>query len=1120
MKVSSKSPPSPRPAKPGSNAEQVSLRLRSWRRPSFPPDFSPKKDDLVLQQLVIDYSVVSTLTATARTDVPFPVIRIFCNSEQGQSVLVNAYGFEPYFFVEAPEGFAPASCREFQSELEAAFKASHLSPGVRHVNTTKPHVQSVEYVMGNTIMGYHPDDSQKAFLKVTCTLPNQVPVLRDLLESGCVWHGTELRTYEANILFPLRFLVDTKMVGCSWLRLPAGAYALTDKRYARSTCQLEVDVHYTRIRYLGVDGEWEKVAPFRVLTFDVTESAGRTVLISVYMHVFGEHLLLDELRHSQLIQQQQQQQQRVSQVTQITLPTQPFQQIRIQRPNISFVLGESAPAVGVEIISFDTEEELLAGFREFVLTADPDVIAGFKVSDVVIPALAARGRAFRMPGFDNWGRIRSSFFSTQVFTGGSGSNEDAGLPDGEEKEAAPTSPFAAAVKGLRLTGRILIDLYRVMRSERRLSTLSLGSAAAAVLGEQREVLGAGDIAELCAGAPEDRQRLALYGIRNAETMMQLCEKLMTLYNDIEIARVTGVPLTYVRDYGAEIKAISQVYRRARERGLLVPYVRRVEGDYVYVGGAAHIDPIVGYHDSPVATLDFASLYPSIIISNNLCYTTHLPADPEARAALCPPQDCMCSPSGEYFVKKSVRLGLLPEILQSLLDARKRAKTLLADEKDPVRRAVLHRRQLALKGCANSIYGIAGSHHGRLPMFEITSSVIEFGRQMVATTRAFIEETYSVRNGFPHNAHVIYGDTDSFMVRFEVPTVREAIALGKEAAERVTKLFSAPVRLAFEKVYCPYLIEANKNYAGLLWTDADRPPVIESKGLETIRLSACPLVKFTLDNCLEMIFVRRDIRAVKAFVKRIIAALLQGKLDTSLLVLTRALHRDEDQYDSHQAHVELVRKMRKLDPNYAIGYHERIPYVIVKSTVDTRLYQKSEDPIIALQKDLPLDHTYYIEHQLRKPLTRLLKPVLGKDPASLFAGSHVMKVTLHSAAPDLDVTTSNNSSSSSSSSSSDSGKNKKAKKRKTGNGISSDSSKSIMCSIDRFFKKTLLCLSCKQTLEPGQKTICNVCREHGKELETYFRCVELVKVLEQRYSRVWTQCQKCTGYFMRKTICIK
>lgn len=48
--------------------------------------------------------------------------------------------------------------------------------------------------------------------------------------------------------------------------------------------------------------------------------------------------------------------------------------------------------------------------------------------------------------------------------------------------------------------------------------------------------------------------------------------------------------------------------------------------------------------------------------------------------------------------------------------------------------------------------------------------------------------------------MIYGDTDSVMVKFGVDTVAEAMKLGREAAEFVTKKFVAPIKLEFEKVF--------------------------------------------------------------------------------------------------------------------------------------------------------------------------------------------------------------------------------------------------------------------------------------------------------------------------------
>ena len=72
--------------------------------------------------------------------------------------------------------------------------------------------------------------------------------------------------------------------------------------------------------------------------------------------------------------------------------------------------------------------------------------------------------------------------------------------------------------------------------------------------------------------------------------------------------------------------------------------------------------------------------------------------------------------------------------------------------------------------------------------------------------------YTIKNGYPADAEVVYGDTDSVMVRFGVDTVGESMRLGKLAAERITKeLFPTPVRLEFEKVYFPYLLMNKKRY---------------------------------------------------------------------------------------------------------------------------------------------------------------------------------------------------------------------------------------------------------------------------------------------------------------------
>jgi len=99
---------------------------------------------------------------------------------------------------------------------------------------------------------------------------------------------------------------------------------------------------------------------------------------------------------------------------------------------------------------------------------------------------------------------------------------------------------------------------------------------------------------------------------------------MCLFNQTEMARVTGVPISFLFTRGQQIKVASQLYRKARKHDLLIP-VERKGNDGTKYEGAVVIEPTRGFYSDPVATLDFASLYPSIMMAHNLCYSTLVPA---------------------------------------------------------------------------------------------------------------------------------------------------------------------------------------------------------------------------------------------------------------------------------------------------------------------------------------------------------------------------------------------------------------------------------------------------------------------------------------------------------------
>eukprot|EP01106_Pelomyxa_sp_JSP_P018901 TRINITY_DN907_c0_g1_i7.p1 TRINITY_DN907_c0_g1~~TRINITY_DN907_c0_g1_i7.p1 ORF type:complete len:513 (+),score=147.70 TRINITY_DN907_c0_g1_i7:83-1540(+) len=453
-----------------------------------------------------------------------------------------------------------------------------------------------------------------------------------------------------------------------------------------------------------------------------------------------------------------------------------------------------------------------------------------------------------------------------------------------------------------------------------------------------------------------------------------------------------------------------------------------------------------------------------MMSHNLCYSTLIGDAAAATRMGLQPDQYELTPNGDTFIKSSVKRGVLPRILEDLLKARKAARAQLAKETDPVRRAVYDGRQLALKITANSVYGFTGAQMGKLPCFPIAGSVTAYGREMILLTKKLVESSYQ--------SEVLYGDTDSVMVKFNTTDISEAMRLGKEAAVSVTAHFPPPVNLEFEKVYHPYLLISKKRYAGLLWTDPTKPSKIDTKGLESVRRDNCPLVKYVLGTCLEKILVDRNIPEAVSFTQGVVSNLLQNKLDLSMLVISKALSKERKEYAAKQAHVELAKKLQERDSATAPGIGDRVPYVIVSSAKGARAYEKAEDPLFALEKNLPLDYDYYIDQQLTKPISRIFRYLIP-DPTTLFKGEHTRVRIVTTPSTDIG-------------------------------------------GIMGFTKKVTCCVGCKSPMPGTGGALCGECKPC--ELQHYCKQVREVNLLEQKFCRVWTQCQHCMESMHMPILC--
>ncbi|CAG9783630.1 unnamed protein product [Diatraea saccharalis] len=990
-----------------------------WSRPE-PPPLDPKKDKLVFQQIEIDHYNGQPIPGMPGSQLgPVPIMRMYGITIDGNSVCCHVHGFSPYFYVTVPVNFKENSCNDLKTNLNKAILEDLRS----NKEDLQECVLEVRLVKARSIM-YFKGDNDIVFAKVSVALPKLIAASKRLIEKNPpIFSLMDPYFYETNIDFDIRFMVDTSVVGCSWIELPAEKWLLRNPHSTlkpESRCQIEVDVAWNSFISHQPEGEWSKVAPFRILSFDI-ECASRK-------GVFPEP------NHDPVIQ--------IASMVIRQGETEPY--IR----NV-FTLNTCAPIVGSQVISFPSESEMLNKWSDFFRELDPDIITGYNINNFDLPYLINRAKHLKVTSFDFLGRIKNirSVIKDSVL---------------QSKQMGRREN-----KSINFEGRVPFDLLLVLVRDYKLRSYTLNAVSYHFLQEQKEDVHHSIISDLQNESEQTRRRLAMYCLKDAYLPLKLLNKLMCIVNYMEMARVTGVPLACLLTRGQQIKVVSQLLRKAKEAGYLMPAYHG-KGSEEQFEGATVIEPKKGYYADPISTLDFASLYPSIMMAHNLCYTTLV--QPNAVKDMSP-EDVTTTPSKNMFVKAHVRKGLLPEILESLLAARKKAKAELKEEKDPFKKSVLDGRQLALKISANSVYGFTGAQVGKLPCLEISGSVTAYGRTMIEFTKSEVEKKYTKTNGYKEDAVVIYGDTDSVMVKFGVKTLEESMELGKEAADFVSAKFVKPIKLEFEKVYYPYLLINKKRYAGLYFTRPDKYDKMDCKGIETVRRDNCPLVSNMMSTCLQKLLIDRDPDGAVNYAKQIISDLLCNRIDISQLVISKELTKND--YAAKQAHVELANKMKKRDPGTAPKLGDRVPYVLCCAAKNTPAYMKAEDPIYVLQNSIPIDFHYYMENQLAKPLLRIFEPILGEKAESLLLkGEHTRTQAM--------VT-------------------------------------SKVGALAAFTKKKEKCLGCKTVMPNDSKgALCNHCLE--KEGKLYITEVFKLRQLEEKFSRLWTECQRCQGSLHEEVLC--
>jgi DNA polymerase elongation subunit (family B) len=551
----------------------------------------------------------------------------------------------------------------------------------------------------------------------------------------------------------------------------------------------------------------------------------------------------------------------------------------------------------------------------------------------------------------------------------------------------------------------------------------------------KDDVGPQDIFRLHRGTAEDRAVVGKYCLQDCDLVLDLYKKIKTFTNSMSMANVCSVPITYIFVRGQGIKIESLIFKFCRDKGVVIPVLPTPKqgGDDSYEG-AIVLDPEPGFYStSTIGVCDFASLYPSTIVSENISHDSLLwvkdftndgtliahqwgsdafddwkgyaytdieydiiRPDPEDHRKV--PRKIKC---GRRICRFAQPLdgskSTLPQITTWLLKARSAKKKEMAKENDPEQKALLDAEQLAYKLTGNSLYGQLGSGTFKIRLQALAASVTAYGRKQILFAKAAIERFYGPDANHPQcSAKVMYGDTDSLFVEFNMKDPSgnglltglegrmATMEMTDEAGHFITKCLAPPHDFEFDKAFDPLLMFSKKRYAGNMYEDKEAPEKYCHKymGIALKRRDNAPIVKTIFGGAMKMLLDKRDVEGAFEWVQKKCLELVQGQVSLSQLTITKSLRADYAD-PSRIAHKALADRITARDPGNAPAAGDRIGYVYImpKAGQEASKLQgdRIETPQFIRDNKLAPDFRHYIEHQLQNPISQAFGLLLERIP---------------------------------------------------------------------------------------------------------------------------------------------
>ena len=623
--------------------------------------------------------------------------------------------------------------------------------------------------------------------------------------------------------------------------------------------------------------------------------------------------------------------------------------------------------IAVEVDAEPTELDVLTRMTDIVRQYDPDILTGYEVHNLIERARVK----YELNLCDEMSRMKSQ------------SNGRFGKDD-DKWGFNQTST-------IRVTGRHTINIWRAMRGELNLLQYTMENVVFHLLHRRIPHYKFADLTRWYKSKiPRDLSRVVAYFVSRVQMDLEILESNELVPRTSEQARLLGVDWFSVISRGSQFKVESLMFRIAKPENFILvsPSRRQVGGQNALECLPLVMEPQSDFYTSPLLVLDFQSLYPSVMIAYNYCYSTFLGRvvswrgankmgftnyRREQRLIELLKDHINIAPNGIMYAKTHIRKSLLAKMLGEILETRVMVKSgMKIDKDDKTLQRLLNHRQLALKLIANVTYGYtSASFSGRMPCSEIADSIVQTGRETLEKAIALI---HSVEKW---GAEVVYGDTDSLFVYLKGRTRDQAFDIGEEITKTITDMNPRPVKLKFEKVYHPCVLLAKKRYVGFKYEHRNqKEPDFDAKGIETVRRDGTPAEQKIEEKALKMLFKTADLSQVKRFFQSQCTKIMKGKVSIQDFCFAREvkLGTYSDKGPPPPGALISARRMAE-DPRLEPQYGERVPYVVITGGPGARLIDRCVAPEVLLHDaQLELDSEYYISKNLIPPLERIFNLV--------------------------------------------------------------------------------------------------------------------------------------------------